>query len=233
MREIFFDTETTGLALDNGNRIVEIGAVEYDDGKPTGRQFHEYVDPERDNEPGAEKVHGLSRAMLAGKPKWKDINEAFCGFVEGARLIAHNADYDTGFIVMEQERCRSPRLLWELVPNVVDSIAHFRKYDPGQKSYSLDHVMERFGIDASRRTNHGALLDAELLAETYYKVRSESKVQIFDYDAASAERGPEVALPPLKRPLRVVAPTVEETAADTGFHAADSKPVAAAGKPKP
>src|SRR5258705_4669602 len=166
MREIVFDTETTGLDPYQGDRLVEIGCVELINGFPTGNSFHRYLNPQRDMPEGAFKVHGLSSEFLKDKPFFADVCEEFLAFVGDAPLIAHNAMFDLGFINAELERCKKALLQRE---RLVDTLMLARRRYPAGPN-SLDHLCMRFSIDASRRTKHGALLDAELLAEVYVEL---------------------------------------------------------------
>lgn len=165
-RQIILDTETTGLEPAAGHRIIEIGCVELMDRKLSGQSFHVYINPEREIDEGAVEVHGLSAEFLADKPRFADVADDFLGFVDGAELIIHNAPFDVGFINHEL------RLLEKnLVPigercSVIDTLLMARKKHPGQRN-SLDALCKRYGIDNSQRTLHGALLDAEILAEVY------------------------------------------------------------------
>lgn len=166
MREIVLDTETTGLNALTGDRLVEIGCVELDNGIPTGRNWHFYFNPERDMPAEAEAVHGLSAAFLADKPLFAELADEFLAFVDGARLVIHNAEFDIGFLNMELGRCGRPLLD---AANVVDTLALARRRHPGGGN-RLDDLCQRYGIDNSRRTKHGALLDSELLAEVYIEL---------------------------------------------------------------
>jgi len=163
MREIIFDTETTGLDPYQGDRLVEIGCVELVNGFPTGKTFHVYLNPERDMPEQAFAVHGLSGEFLKDKPLFADICEEFLAFVADAPLVAHNAMFDLGFINAELERCKKALVQRD---RLVDTLMLARRRYPAGPN-SLDHLCQRFSIDASRRTKHGALLDAELLAEVY------------------------------------------------------------------
>jgi DNA polymerase-3 subunit epsilon len=163
MREIIFDTETTGLDPAAGHRIVEIGCVEILNSIPTGQTYHVYLDPERDMPEEAFRVHGLSAAFLTGKPKFAEIGAEFFAFLGDAQLVAHNAEFDVRFINAEFARIDLPAI----APNrVVDTLAMARRRHPGAPN-SLDALCQRYGIDNSRRTKHGALLDSEILAEVY------------------------------------------------------------------
>jgi DNA polymerase-3 subunit epsilon len=163
MREIVFDTETTGLDPLKGDRIVEIGCIEIYNTIPTGETFHVYLDPERDMPEEAFRVHGLSREFLTGKPLFASIVDDFLAFIGDARLVAHNAEFDMRFINAELERAGRPRVS---AARVVDTLVLARRRHPGA-SNSLDALCARYGVDASRRARHGALLDSELLAEVY------------------------------------------------------------------
>lgn len=166
MREIIFDTETTGLDPINGDRIVEIGCVECINHVPTGETFHVYINPERDMPEAAFKVHGLSTEFLRGKPVFAAIAEEFVNFIGDAKLVAHNASFDLGFINAELKR-----LGYDVIDQsrIVDTLALARKKNPFGPN-SLDALCARYGIDNSRRTKHGALLDAEILAEVYLEM---------------------------------------------------------------
>lgn len=166
MREIIFDTETTGLDAAQ-DRIIEIGAVELVNRFPTGRTFHHYINPDgRTIHADAQAVHGISLADLAGKPVFAAIADEFMAFIDGARLIAHNANFDIGFINAEFARLGHSPID---AARVVDSLALARRKHPMGPN-SLDALCKRYGIDNSRRTKHGALLDSELLAEVYIEL---------------------------------------------------------------
>ncbi|GGD14743.1 DNA polymerase III subunit epsilon [Aquisalinus flavus] len=168
MRQIIFDTETTGF--DPGeHRVVEIGAIELVRGAITGNSFHVYINPERDMPPDAERVHGLSAAFLRDKPVFghDSVGKAFCAFIADAELIAHNADFDMRFIQYELKKCGLPAL----ANSVIDTLKLARRKFPGAPA-SLDALCSRFGIDTAERERHGhgALLDSRLLAEVYIEL---------------------------------------------------------------
>ncbi len=163
MREIVLDTETTGLDPAAGHRIIEIGCVELFNMIPTGQTYHVYLDPERDMPEEAFRVHGISAAFLAGKPKFVEIVEAFLVFLGDAPLIAHNAEFDMRFINAELAAQGIAAIATE---RVIDTLVLARRRYPGAAN-SLDALCQRYGIDLSRRSKHGALLDAEILAEVY------------------------------------------------------------------
>jgi len=167
MREIVFDTETTGLDPSKGDRVVEIGAVEILNLIPTGRVFHTYIDPERDVPEEAFRVHGLSRDFLAQHKKFAEIAAAFVDFIEDSPLVAHNAEFDVRFINAEFATLKLPPLA---PARIIDTLAMARRLHPGSPA-SLDALCQRYGVDLSRRDKHGALLDAGLLAEVYAELR--------------------------------------------------------------
>lgn len=166
MREIVFDTETTGLDPKTGDRLVEIGCVELMGRIPTGETFHAYYNPQRDMPSAAEEVHGLSSAFLADKPLFADGAEALLEFLGDAPLVAHNAGFDFGFLNNELALCGRESISLD---RMVDTVAIARKKHPGAKA-SLDALCTRYGIDRSHRVKHGALLDAELLAQVYLEL---------------------------------------------------------------
>src|SRR5918993_3548325 len=166
MREIVLDTETTGTDPAAGDRIIEIGCVELVNQFPTGRSFHAYINPQRAVSQGAFNVHGLSEAFLADKPVFAAIAEPLLEFVGDGRLVIHNAGFDVAFLNAEFARTGHPAL--DMV-RVVDTLSLARRKHPGAPA-SLDALCARYGIDNSRRTKHGALLDAEILAEVYIEL---------------------------------------------------------------
>lgn len=165
MRQIFLDTETTGLYPDQGHRIIEIAAVEIFNRRPTQRHFHIYINPEREIDPGAQEVHGISLEFLQDKPLFASIAEEFVAFIRGAELIIHNAPFDIGFLNMELAKLGQDKLE-TYVSGIIDTLKMAKEMRPGQRN-NLDALCRHFGIDNSQRTLHGALLDAELLAEVY------------------------------------------------------------------
>ncbi len=199
MREIIFDTETTGLDA-REDRVIEIGGIELDNRFPTGRTFHVYLDPQgRQIHPDAQAVHGISQEMLAGKPTFADIAADFVAFIEGARLVAHNAGFDHGFINAEFARLGLPPIEQE---RIVDTLALARRKHPMGPN-SLDALCRRYGIDNSRRTKHGALLDSELLAEVYVELIGGKQAALVLETAARTEperAGVEIVLTRRTRP---------------------------------
>jgi DNA polymerase-3 subunit epsilon len=183
LREIVLDTETTGLDPASGHRIVEIGCVELFNAIPTGQFYHVYLDPERDMPEEAFRVHGLSIEFLTGKPKFTEIAEAFLAFIGDAPLVAHNAEFDMRFINAELAAFGLPAIASE---RVVDTLALARRRHPGAPA-SLDALCQRYGIDLSRRTKHGALLDSEILAEVYAELLGGRQTSLL-LDPVAAER---------------------------------------------
>ena len=166
MREIVLDTETTGLSPDNGDRIVEIGCVELINHVPTNNTYQVYLNPEKDMDPGAEKVHGLTNEFLLDKPKFIEIADSFLEFIGDSNLIAHNADFDINFLNSELVRAKKNKINND---RVVDTLKIARSKFPGARN-SLDALCKRFFVDNSNRSLHGALLDSELLAEVYLEL---------------------------------------------------------------
>ncbi|MHB2168311.1 DNA polymerase III subunit epsilon [Alsobacter sp. R-9] len=216
MREIVFDTETTGLNPNGGDRIVEIGCVEMLNHIPTGNTFHVYLNPERDMPEAAFAVHGLSSAFLADKPVFAAVAESFVEFIGDARLVAHNAAFDMGFINAELARLGFPAVEEQ---RVVDTLLIARRKHPFAQN-SLDALCQRYGIDNSRRTKHGALLDAEILAEVYMELLGGRQADLglsVSAGASAPGRGGTVVPLTLKRPeplpSRLDAATLAEHAA--------------------
>jgi DNA polymerase-3 subunit epsilon len=166
MREIVLDTETTGMDPKDGHRIVEIGCIEVEDLLPTGRVLHQYINPERDVPPEAVNVHGITEEFLKDKPVMAECVGEFHDFIQGARLVIHNAEFDMKFINFELRKCGFPSFPSR---DVLDTLGMARQKFPGSPA-NLDALCRRFGIDNSNRTLHGALLDAELLAEVYMEL---------------------------------------------------------------
>ena len=166
MRQIVLDTETTGLSWEKGNRIVEVGCIELVERRPTGRQFQRYFNPGREMEPGAQEVTGLSLDFLLDKPRFETVLDELLDFIRGAELIIHNASFDVGFLNNELSLAGAHYGRLEHHASVLDTLAMARERFPGQRN-SLDALCKRLGVDNGHRKLHGALLDAELLAEVY------------------------------------------------------------------
>lgn len=211
MRQVVLDTETTGLEQKLGHRVIELGCVELVNRRRTTRTLHHYLQPDRDIDPGAQEVHGISIDMLQGKPRFSEIADEFLGFVAGAELVIHNAEFDVGFLNAELRRTgRQPASVTE-VCSVVDTLALARRLHPGQRN-SLDALCKRYSIDNSGREHHGALLDAELLADVYLAMTGGQATLLLDRN--SPEPGGQVAAPrQIDRTgleLRVIQATAEE-----------------------
>jgi DNA polymerase-3 subunit epsilon len=187
MRQIFLDTETTGLSPENGDRIVEIGCVELLNRKLTGKNLHFYLNPERDSHEDALKVHGISNEFLKDKPKFGEIADELLEYLQGADVLIHNAPFDVGFINKELElQKRSP--IKTYVNSVADTLAMAKDMFPGKRN-SLDALCDRLGVDNSGRTLHGALLDAELLADVYiYMTRGQDALLIEVEDSSDSKK---------------------------------------------
>ena len=170
MRQIVLDTETTGLEWQKGNRVVEIGCVELLERRPTGRTFHCYLNPEREFEPGAQEVTGLTLEFLADKPRFAEVAGEFLAFIEGAELVIHNAAFDLGFLNAELSRLEGAGRIEDRC-TVEDTLAMARKRYPGQRN-SLDALCKRLDVDNSQRQLHGALLDAQILTDVYLALTS-------------------------------------------------------------
>jgi len=216
MREIVFDTETTGLDPATGDRMVELGCIEMVNRVATGRTFHAYFNPDRAMPAGAEAVHGLSDAFLADKPRFAEKVEEFLEFIADSQLVAHNASFDFGFLNAELAICGLEPVC---TTRMVDTLALGRRRHPGAK-LSLDALCTRYGIDRSHRTRHGALLDAELLAQVYVELTGGRQIGL--ELAAEASAGViEIRTTPAKerifRAPRAHAATAEELARHRTF----------------
>jgi len=214
MREIVFDTETTGLSFSGGDRLVEIGCVELFNRVETGVTFHAYYHPQRAMDPGAFAIHGLSDAFLSDKPKFSDVCHELIEFLGDAPLIAHNAMFDYGFLCGELGLCDRERIALD---RIVDTLQIARQRHPGAK-HTLDALCNRFGIDRSHRVLHGALLDAQLLAQVYVELTGGRQIGL----GLVSEAAPPItalqpdAAPAIVRPPRVFA----ASEAELGRHAA-------------
>jgi len=209
MRRIVLDTETTGLEPAEGHRIIELAALELHDRRATGRHFHRYVNPERAIDFAATEVHGLTAEDLADKPRFTEIADEFLDFVQGAELLIHNAEFDVAFLNSELERSGRARL--ETVCTISDTLAMARDMHPGKKN-SLDALCERYAVDHSKRTLHGALLDAQLLADVWLAMtRGQETLDIVM--AAADAPGMALSSSPLRASLVVVRASDEELAA--------------------
>lgn len=224
MRQVVLDTETTGLEAERGHRIIELGGVELVDRRYSGRQFHKYINPERDIDEGAQEVHGISAEFLADKPKIADVWPQFLEFIQGAELIIHNAPFDIGFLNAEishlqEAGIETPETI-ESICQVTDSLALARHKHPGQKN-SLDALCRRYMVDNSQRQLHGALLDAEILADVFLLMTG-GQTQLFDsaseQETVLGQQGAEYSLNPLDAVgLKPVMATSDEVAAHEAF----------------
>jgi DNA polymerase-3 subunit epsilon len=219
MREIVLDTETTGFDPLTGDRLVEIGCIELMNHIPTGKNFHRYLNPEREMPEAAFRIHGLSTEFLADKPKFPDVVEDFLAFLDDAPLVIHNAEFDMKFINFELERAGRRALPMQ---RAVDTVAMARRKFPGAPA-SLDALCKRFNIDNSNRTLHGALLDAQLLADVYLELlggRQTGLTLSAEENASGDMNFARRADPKGDRPSRLPrphAPTAEELAAHAAF----------------
>ena len=212
MRQVVLDTETTGLDWRAGHRVIEIGCVELVSRRLTGRHYHVYLNPERDIDPGAEAVHGISREFLSDKPRFKDQVEAFAAFVDGAELIIHNAPFDVGFLDYELNLLNRGALS-EICPSVIDTLRMAKEMNPGKKA-SLNALCERFEIDNAHRTLHGALLDAELLADVYLAMTRGQDSLMIDFEEPAPQSNGLDGQGQLKRtPIKVITANTDELAA--------------------
>jgi len=223
MRQLIIDTETTGLYPQQGHRIIELAGVEVVDRRATGRTIHYRVDPEREIDAGATEVHGMTWEDLKGQPRFRDIAADFAEFAGGAQWVIHNAPFDLAFLDTEFGLARMP-LCAEIHAGVVDTLALARELFPGKRN-SLDALCERFGISNAQRTLHGALLDAELLAEVYLAMTRGQDTLTIDIAAPAPVGGvgaaaAEALASGRRAPLRVVAPTPEEAEAHAAYLAA-------------
>ena len=187
MRQIVLDTETTGLSADSGDRIIEIGCVELLNRKLTGNNLHFYVNPERDSHEDALKVHGISNEFLRDKPKFGQIANELLDYLRDAELIIHNAPFDISFLNKELDRLGRPPLK-TVIGSVIDSLVMAKEMFPGKRN-GLDALCDRLGVDNSGRTLHGALLDAELLADVYINMTRGQDALIMDLETPSGEGG--------------------------------------------
>ena len=210
-RQIVLDTETTGLEPSQGHRIIEIGCVELIERRPTGNDFHQYLQPDREIDAGAVEVHGITNEFLADKPRFEDVVQDFMDYVQDAELIIHNAPFDVGFINAELMRLDGWDSL-ESYCSVTDTLVMARKKHPGQRN-SLDALCGRYDIDNSQRQKHGALLDAEILAEVYLAMTGgQSALFLDDADGESGSGdAQQIRRLPVDRPaLKIVRASREE-----------------------
>jgi DNA polymerase-3 subunit epsilon len=216
MRQIVLDTETTGLEPSEGHRIIEIGCVELLERRLTRNNFHQYIQPDREIDQGAVDVHGITNEFLRDRPRFGDLAQDFIAYVEGAELIIHNAPFDVGFLDHELGLWRQDAPRIEHLCQVTDSLEMARRLHPGQRN-SLDALCKRYGVDNSRRDLHGALLDAEILADVYMAMTGGQASLAFGGQGGDSVvedvRFPVRRLPANRKPLPVVRASATELAA--------------------
>jgi DNA polymerase-3 subunit epsilon len=189
MRQIVLDTETTGLSAAQGHRIIEIGCLELVDRRLTGREFHRFLNPDRDIDEGAERVHGISRADLETEPRFPEIVDDFLTFINDAELVIHNASFDVGFLEHELRLMKHKQPKIEDHATVLDTLPLARKMHPGQRN-SLDALCKRYEVDATKRDVHGALIDSELLANVYLAMTGGQTALLLDADVLGEHADP-------------------------------------------
>lgn len=220
MRQVFLDTETTGLSPAQGHRIIEIAAVEALNRRLTKNHFHVYLNPDREIDQGAQEVHGITREFLQDKPRFADVVDEFLQFVAGAELIIHNAPFDVGFLNSELGKIDKPEIQ-SVSGSVVDTLKMAKDMRPGQRN-SLDALCRHFGVDNSKRTLHGALLDAELLADVYMAMTRGQESLMMDL-LDDAEDSAEFSAHAITKPLILLEASAEEQAAHEEYLAGLSK----------
>ena len=214
MRQIILDTETTGLEPSDGHRIIEIGCIELVNRRISGNTYHQYIQPDRDIDAGARDVHGISNQFLADKPRFADIAGDFLEFIRGAELIIHNAPFDVGFINHEFALLQEPVGSLAEHCSIVDTLVMARRLHPGQRN-NLDALCKRYQIDNSQRDLHGALLDAEILADVYLAMTGGQATLSLDNrgDLHGERSQSSVRLPTDRPPLRIIQASAAELAA--------------------
>ncbi len=227
-RQILLDTETTGLEASQGHRIIEIGCVELANRKLTGNHYHQYINPRREIDQGAIEVHGITSEFLADKPQFEQIAAEFVEYIAGAELVIHNAPFDLGFLNSELQRLEPGRQRLEEECPVVDTLVMARGKHPGQRN-NLDALCQRYGVDNSQRDLHGALLDAEILADVYLTMTGgQAMLQLSESAAANGEgQGEGEQIRRLPRD-RTSLPVIRPAAAELAAHEAQLDAIAAA-----
>jgi DNA polymerase-3 subunit epsilon len=216
-RHVVLDTETTGLNVSDGHRVIEIGAVEVIGRRLTKSSFHVYLNPGRAIDAGAIQVHGITEDFLADKPRFEDVAKDFIAFIDGAQLVIHNAAFDVAFLNQELARLPGPKRRVEELCEVLDSLALARERHPGQRN-SLDALCARYEVDNSRRTYHGALLDAEILAEVFLAMTGGQVTLELDCLAAAPDAGERVQRAPRRR--KAALPVLRASAQELALHEA-------------
>lgn len=218
-RQIVLDTETTGLEVDQGHRVIEIGCIELRERRVSANHFHHYLNPDRSIDAGAAAVHGLSNEFLAGKPRFGEIVDELVNYLHGAEVLIHNASFDVGFLDCEFQRAGRPERMATLC-RVTDTLQLARKLHPGARA-SLDALCKRYAVDNSNRELHGALLDARLLADVYLGMTGGQAALVLEQDSAASESAGlaeirRVLGAAAERPLTVVAADAEALARHRG-----------------
>ncbi|MCP5195736.1 MAG: DNA polymerase III subunit epsilon [Gammaproteobacteria bacterium] len=211
-RQIVLDTETTGLDPAQGHRIIEIGCLELRNRRPTDRRFHVYLQPDRAIDPEAIKVHGITNEFLANQPRFIEVADEFLAFVREAELVIHNAAFDVNFLNHELRRCGRGHITLEQLCTIEDTLLLARQRHPGQRN-SLDALCKRYNVDNTQRTLHGALLDAEILADVYLAMTRQQDSLFIRENAAAGRRNQEpqkAVLPRNRPPLPVLRADAEE-----------------------
>lgn len=209
MRQVVLDTETTGLDPKQGHRMIEVGALELIDRRLTGRQFHSYINPEREIDQGAMEVHGITEEFLHDKPRFAEIADDLMAFVDGAELIIHNAPFDIGFIDNELLICGHDHTSITAVASVLDTLELAKDLHPGQRN-NLDALCKRYDVDNSSRTLHGALLDAEILADVYLAMTGGQVDLGLSLESPAAPADDDEHAAPAVRPVLLVLRASEE-----------------------
>jgi DNA polymerase-3 subunit epsilon len=218
MRQIVLDTETTGLSTAQGHRVIEIGCVELVNRRLTGREYHRFLNPDRDIDEGAERVHGISRADLENEPRFPEIVGELLEFLKDSELVIHNAEFDVGFLEHELQLMQHPQPVLTEHAMVLDTLSLARELHPGQRN-SLDALCKRYQVDASKRDVHGALIDAELLARVYLAMTGGQGALLLDEDEGiDVGVGEEVMVRPRRNDLNLV--VVKATDAEAAAHEA-------------
>ncbi|MBM37467.1 MAG: DNA polymerase III subunit epsilon [Woeseia sp.] len=212
MRQIVLDTETTGLSIAQGHRIIEIGCIELVNRRLTGKELHFFINPDRDIDAGAEAIHGITRADLENKPRFEEIIREFLDFIKDAELIIHNASFDVGFLDHELKLMALEKCNIEDYATVLDTLSLARKMHPGQRN-SLDALCKRYQVDASKRHIHGALIDSELLAHVYLAMTGGQTAMLLDEEISDKTKYDPKSSSPLQKSiisLKVTKPDNQE-----------------------
>jgi len=212
MRQIVLDTETTGLSIAQGHRIIEIGCIELVNRRLTGQELHFFINPDRDIDAGAEAIHGITRADLENKPRFEEIGREFLDFIKDAELIIHNASFDVGFLDHELKLMALEKCNIEDYATVLDTLLLARKMHPGQRN-SLDALCKRYQVDASKRHIHGALIDSELLANVYLAMTGGQTAMLLDEEISDETKYDPKSTIPLQKSiisLKVTKPDNQE-----------------------